>query len=741
MAFRPPSFTVHSDVGLGLLAAIAPLASPMEVGGVMASPAPALTIPPPPPPPPAGAAAAAAAAAPRPAAARRRRPSPAGAGSSSSGTCGRASIELVSLVACLHVAAGVVGAASGTEVIQPFYHSNQQLEAYLLDFSRRCGHISRVYSIGESSLGVPMWAVEISDKPNEPEAEPAFKYVANMHGDEPVGRQLLLYFAEWLCLHYLKDAEVTYLVQNVRLHLVPSINPDGFQYHKRNNYNKVDLNRDFPDQFVEKNNDERERQPEVQAVMKWSRMHNFIAGLGFHEGALVANYPWDGNKEKLNVYSGCPDDASFRMLASAYAQAHPTMAASTEFKNGITNGAAWYVLYGGYQDWDYIVNSCMLVTVEMNDKKWPDEDELSKLWQEHRASFLGVPLILAKAGMLNVQARGLFGDFYRILPPGVYEVTVSMSGYKAASTVVMVLATAPTGLHFALEPEARGGPQLSAASRLWGKRHQKERKERPSRSNLQQTIMDIPKTVQDATGAWMQATHGDSGLGRQSKDREAEERAVQERLPISVATEGKAEGKWTERGNGNGDQAIVSLGEMELDVVGRGNKVNSTRLARQKRIRGSSEGTFAPDDLSATDSHDQGTRSKMGGLEGGEGVIATADLESDEALQELVDKLTNVKVHRAGRPKQRSEEEGRSNQVRKLGGGQLLSSAGSHDQHALSDEATATWWSQMRAFVWPLEKARGLWGWALAALLALLVMLLLRRRRAHRKRTVADRRR
>lgn len=40
------------------------------------------------------------------------------------------------------------------------------------------------------------------------------------------------------------------IVENVHLHILPSLNPDGFTVRKRNNANNVDLNRDFPDQVT-----------------------------------------------------------------------------------------------------------------------------------------------------------------------------------------------------------------------------------------------------------------------------------------------------------------------------------------------------------------------------------------------------------------------------------------------------------------------------------------------------------
>lgn len=122
----------------------------------------------------------------------------------------------------------------------------------------------------------------------------------------------------------------------------------------------------------------------------------------------MANYPYDGTPSGITAYNPSPDDGTFRFLARTYASRHtkvstrrhvrsvaahacnaaapgagpvPTvavisrwqrgaqqhsalprisayvhcphsgsqMANSTEFVGGITNGAAWYPIYGGMQ--------------------------------------------------------------------------------------------------------------------------------------------------------------------------------------------------------------------------------------------------------------------------------------------------------------------------------------------------------------------------------------------------------
>lgn len=90
--------------------------------------------------------------------------------------------------------------------------------------------LARLQSVGRSVKNRELWVLEINgDVNNRSLLTPMFKYVANMHGDESIGRQLVIYLAQYLLRNYGKVDRITKLVDSVDIHLMASMNPDGYE--------------------------------------------------------------------------------------------------------------------------------------------------------------------------------------------------------------------------------------------------------------------------------------------------------------------------------------------------------------------------------------------------------------------------------------------------------------------------------------------------------------------------------
>ena len=368
------------------------------------------------------------------------------------------------------------------------YNNYTGMTAMLDGYATAYTSICRKVSLGKSVQGRDLWAMKITDNPDVEEDEPEVKYVATIHGNEPLGTEMCLYLIDYLLNGYATNSpRAVSLVDSTEIWIVPMVNPDGRSASSPSRYNAdgIDLNRDFPEGSatnlgnllygppVSTNGLE----PEVRCVMTWIAAHSFTHGGNFHTGSLVANYPYD-NDNMGSVDSPTPDDALMASLARLYASNNPSMWAnnSAPFVNGVVNGAAWYAVNGGMQDWNYRVAGCNDMTFEISNSQWPQPpaNQLATYWSQNRESMLayleaagtGVRGLVrdAQSGLpvrAAVRVEGFHhlvftdpdvGDYHRMLLPGTYTLWCYAPGYAPQRiTGVTVGAGAATRVDVALQ--------------------------------------------------------------------------------------------------------------------------------------------------------------------------------------------------------------------------------------------------------------------------------------------------
>ncbi len=322
------------------------------------------------------------------------------------------------------------------------YHTPTQVGDILLQVAADHPTIAKAFTIGTSVQGREIWAVVISDNVGAEEAEPEVRLSSTIHGDEPVGLEMLLYLVDHLTDNYASDPDVKALVDDYEIHLIPCHNPDGVVAGTRVNAHNIDLNRNFPVMYPET------PEPETTLFVDYGNAHNFVVSGNCHGGALVVNYPYDYTPELA------PDDATIIALSLEYSTYNPPMF-NGSFTKGITNGYAWYGIDGSLQDWSYESSGCIDVTLELSDDKIPPTTDLEALWADNRESFLhylraarygingvvsaadtGLPLSASVTVLGNakpVVTDPDRGDYYKLLGTGTYDIQVSSFGYNDAT--------------------------------------------------------------------------------------------------------------------------------------------------------------------------------------------------------------------------------------------------------------------------------------------------------------------
>uniref|UniRef100_H2MBQ9 Peptidase M14 domain-containing protein n=1 Tax=Oryzias latipes TaxID=8090 RepID=H2MBQ9_ORYLA len=348
------------------------------------------------------------------------------------------------------------------DYLQFRYHSYSEM--LMKSVNDECPNITSIYSLGHSAKGRELVAMVLSGNPTEHEiGEPELRLTAGLHGNEAVGREMLLLLMQYLCKEYKdRNPRAQRLVEGIRIHLVPSLNPDGQERAFEVVGNGYDIFQNFPDL----NNILWEA--EDKAIISWMKTNPFVLGVNFQGGESLVAYPYDNlrlNKpaESQKPHRVTADESFFRWLAISYASTHLTMTHNHHGSChgdtrtgalGIINRAKWRPITGSMNDFSYLHTNCLELSVFLGCDKFPHQSELAHEWEKNREAMLtfmeqvnrGIKGIVKDEQGNPIANEGCFlssiaaptGDYWRLLNPGEYQVTARAEGFSSMTKLCVV---------------------------------------------------------------------------------------------------------------------------------------------------------------------------------------------------------------------------------------------------------------------------------------------------------------
>ncbi len=232
--------------------------------------------------------------------------------------------------------------------------------------------LASLTSIGQSHELRSLYALKISDAVGTDEDEPEVLLMGCHHARELMSVEMPLKFAEYLLANYGTNPQVTQLVNEREIWIVPIVNPDGYVYVQNNHGNPdsgtwwrknrrnngdgtfgVDINRNYgylwgydnvgssattssaiyrgPSPFSE---------PETRAVRDFCASRHFKVWLSYHSYSDLLLYPWG--------YA-----LDYTMDHEIYLRLGEELGAGTGYVVGNPAMGAIYRTNGGSDDWAY----------------------------------------------------------------------------------------------------------------------------------------------------------------------------------------------------------------------------------------------------------------------------------------------------------------------------------------------------------------------------------------------------
>jgi len=368
------------------------------------------------------------------------------------------------------------------------YHTLAEMENIMYGLANDYPSITKLTVIGTTYQSRDILCLEISDNPGVDEGEPGVFFMGLHHAREWPSLEICLYIAENLTSYYGTDTDITNIVNNRRIWIVPCVNPDGYYYdhdqghdwRKNRHYFPehgtygVDLNRNWggssngdplgswgvvsgqtshnpsnslycgPGQMSEL---------EIQAIRDIYLQNDICASISWHTHGELVLWPWNYDGSIVT-----PDNAYLSSVGTQIAQKITKQSGSGTYTP--EQGSGLYPTTGDTTDWAYGYSHYVQCrphfsyTIEACNTFHPSSSYLQQVCEEN---FDGAFYLLQEATSINNVVP-------RVIPPEIDEMTtdddgdytVSWSGINIESNPLYYQLDELTGLNVVTDDAESG---------------------------------------------------------------------------------------------------------------------------------------------------------------------------------------------------------------------------------------------------------------------------------------------
>ncbi len=302
----------------------------------------------------------------------------------------------------------------------PQYHTYDELVVDLKKIAGQYPSLVKLGDIGKSWESVKgkadrkLWSMRITGK-GDPDSKPGIVFFGNHHAREIVTVEIPLMLIKHLLENYGKDADITNLIDNRDIWIIPMVNPDGHtlaeqgqNWRKNKNDNKdvsanasmgVDLNRNYGSHWNSGGTSDDTRaetyhgktafsEPETQATRDFMKSHkNLKIMMSYHSFSNLILWPWGWSN------SGTPDAQKFNTVGGklgAMSGYKPQQSSQLYIASGITD--------------DYAYSELKMLSFTSEIGSWgdgfdPPYSKVAQFWKENLPNALYLIKLAADTGL------------------------------------------------------------------------------------------------------------------------------------------------------------------------------------------------------------------------------------------------------------------------------------------------------------------------------------------------------